>query len=108
MSSQKIWETFQKDPDVIKTLTINWVTPISGLNNGSLNDIGYLQGRTILSSSFIVQSGITNDSDTNTTTSASITLSGGTIGQDYLVTNRISISDGNTEDRTIKVQVRAQ
>lgn len=108
MTSQKIWETFQKDPDIIKTLSVNWVTPVTGLNDGSLNDIGYLQGRTIVTSSFIVQSGITKDSDSNTTTTASITLSGGIAGQDYLITNHIVMSDADTEDRTIKVQVRPQ
>lgn len=108
MTIQRIWKIFQKDPNAIKTIVNNWATEDSGLNDGSLNDTGYLQGRTINSSTFIVPSGITKDSDSNTTTATNITLSGGTDGQDYLITNRIVISDGDIEDRTVGIQVRAQ
>jgi len=63
-------------------------------------------GETITTSSWIVPTGITKGSDTYDDTSATIWLSGGVAGGDYLITNRITTSAGRTVDRTFRIQVR--
>lgn len=50
-------------------------------------------------------SGITIDSETETTTVATVWLSGGTAGQLYEVTNTIVTAAGRTEERTIQIEV---
>ena len=57
-------------------------------------------GETITSSTWIVDSGLTEGSSTNTTTTTTIFLSGGTGGEKYKVTNTIETS--NTNPRTYK------
>ena len=66
----------------------------------------WLGSDTISSSSVTVQTGLTADSDSNTTTTATVWLSGGTPGEDYEVTNRIVTAGARTEDRTIIIMVR--
>lgn len=83
---------FVKDPDAVLDYQADWAT--------------WLGEDTISSSTWIVPDGITKDSDTNTTTSATVWLSGGTAGSNYSITNRIVTDGGRTDDRTIKIQVR--
>ena len=45
---------------------------------------------TVSTSTWKVPTGITEDSDTNTTTTTMIWLSGGTVGSQYKITNRIT------------------
>lgn len=54
-------------------------------------------------SSWTVPAGITNGMETSTTTSTSIWLSGGTLGESYDVVNSIKTSAGRQEDRTIRI-----
>lgn len=49
--------------------------------------------------------GITIDSQGNDSTTATVWLSGGTAGQEYAVTNRITTTAGRTDDRTILITV---
>lgn len=44
-------------------------------------------------------------SETNTATKATVWLSGGTAGQIYTVTNRITTAAGRTEDRSFAIRV---
>lgn len=81
-----------KDPDAVLDYVIDWET--------------YLDGDTIATSEWEVDDGITKDSDTNDTTTATIWLSGGTAGEDYEVTNRITTAGGRTDDRTIKIKIK--
>jgi len=81
-----------KDPNAVDKFTIDW-------------DDGFLAGATLLSSTVIVPAGITLDSDTNDNTTVTVTLSGGTVGDEYTVTNRISTSDGRTDDRSVRVRI---
>lgn len=82
---------FTKDADATLDYQINWAT--------------WLGSDTITSSSWTVQTGITKVTDTNTTTTATIWLSGGTSGCTYAVTNRIVTTAGRTEDRTLYIAV---
>lgn len=53
-----------------------------------------------------VPSGLTKDSQSNTTTTATAWLSGGTADQDYDVACKITTTAGRTDERTIRIQVR--
>ena len=85
----KSWE---KDPSAVLDYTIDWST--------------WLGSDTISTSSWTVESGITKDSDNNTTTTATIWLSGGTAGTDYTVTNTIVTAGGRTDQRSLLIAVR--
>jgi hypothetical protein len=82
----------KKDPDAILDWVWDW--------NEWLYD-----GETIVSSQFIATVGLTIDDTSNTTKTATVWLSGGTAGQVYQVTNRITTSVGRTDDRSITIRV---
>jgi len=85
--------TFQatKDPNAVIDFKINWSD--------------WLNGDTISTSTWTVESGITQDSESETTTTTTVWLSGGTAGLTYTVTNRIVTAAGRTDDRSIAVKV---
>ncbi len=85
--------TYSKDPDETLDYIINWAT--------------HLGSDKISSSSWVAETGITIDSDTNTTTTATVWLSGGTLGQFYLVTNTIVTDGGRTLEQSIRVHMVA-
>ena len=86
---------FVKDPNAIETFTVDWAAPLGT--------------DTIASSSWIVPSGIAQVSIGNTTTKATIKLSGGTAGTTYMVTNRIiTTTSGETLDASIYIVVEEQ
>lgn len=66
----------------------------------------YLGADTISSVSWDVPSGITNYSTSNTTTTATIWLSGGTHGQDYTVTCQATTAGGRIKQQSFTVKVR--
>jgi len=82
----------KKDPDAVLDWVWDW--------NEWLDE-----GETITTSTFVVTVGLTVDSETNTTKTATVWLSGGTAGQVYQVTNRITTSGGRTDDRSITIRV---
>lgn len=82
----------KKDPDAVLDWVWDW--------NEYLDD-----GETISTSTFIASVGITIDSTSNTTKTATVWLSGGTEGQVYQVTNRIESSAGRIDDRSITIRV---
>ena len=81
-----------KDPDAILDYVLDWTD--------------WLDSDTISSSAWTSTTGITIDSDTNTTTTATVWLSGGATGSDYDVTNHIVTSAGREDDRTITIKIR--
>lgn len=85
-------KTFIKDPDAVIDYQVDWWA--------------WLDEDTISSSSWIVPAGITKDSDSYTDKAATIWLSGGTAGQSYELTNRITTAGGRTDDRTITITVK--
>ena len=87
-------KTFSKDPQAALTYTVDWEP--------------WLNGDTIATSTFTPASGITKDSQSNTTLTATVKLSAGTVGEDYDVVNRITTTAGLTDERTIRILVRQQ
>lgn len=81
-----------KDPQDVSDYLIDW------------SDL--LDGDTIATSLWTVPTGITKDSDTNTTTSTKIWLSGGTGGVFYACVNKITTAGGRTLERTFIVPCR--
>ena len=81
---------YTKDPDDVIDVSFNWV--------------GFLDGDTITTSTFVLPDGLTEDSSSNTTLRTTIWLSGGSLGL-YRVTNRIVTAAGRTKDMTKIVQV---
>lgn len=84
-----------KDPDAVLDYQIDWSSWLA-------------TGETISSSDWVVQTGITETSASNTTTTATIWLSGGTAGVTYTVTNRIVTTASRTNDRSLYITVREQ
>ena len=86
-----LYHLFEKDPNAVLDYTVDWTA--------------WLDSDTISTSTWIVPSGITEDSSTNDTEKAIIYLSGGTAGEIYSVTNRITTAAGRTDDRTIRIKM---
>jgi len=63
-------------------------------------------GETISVSAWVIQAGLTQDSDVNSGVITGVTLSGGTEYDEYLITNRITTSLGRIEDRSMKIFCR--
>lgn len=84
--------TFTKDPDAVLDYVNDWSA--------------WLVDDTISSSQWIAPTGITVDSDSFTDTTATVWLSGGTVGTFYSVVNRIVTAAGRTEDRTLHFRVK--
>jgi hypothetical protein len=83
---------YQKDPDATLDYKRSWSDWL-------------VAGDTILTSTWIVPIGLTKTSESNTTTTATVWLSGGTVGQSYEITNRITTAQGRTDDRSIQIVV---
>ena len=83
---------FIKDPDAVLDYKMRWAP--------------WLKGDTISGSLWTVPDGITKDSDEFDDSTATVWLSGGTVGESYDVVNRITTAGGRTDDRTISVKIR--
>jgi hypothetical protein len=79
-----------KDPDDVVDYGLDW----SALGTD-----------TISTSTWIVPTGITRNSDSKTDLGTTIWLQGGTIGQTYELTNRIVTAGGRTLDATVELTV---
>lgn len=82
-----------KDPDALVDYGIDWIR--------------WLDGDTILTSVWLLPSGITEDHATNTLSATTIWLTSGTIGISYKLTNRITTALGRIQDQTVVIPVRA-
>jgi hypothetical protein len=87
-------ETYTKDPDAVLDYEIDWSA--------------WLGEDTITASTFTVDTGLTEDSESNDTTAATVWLSGGTVGARYLVTNHITTAAGRQNDRSFYIYVKEQ
>ena len=87
---------FAKDPQAILDYSIDW-------------DDAYLQlGETISTSvwSVLPAGTLTIDSTASTASVATATVSAGTTGHIYRLTNRITTSNSRTEERSITIRVQ--
>lgn len=81
-----------KDPDAVLPYKIDWTA--------------WLAGDTLSTSTWSIPAGLTKVNDTTEAgTTAVVTLSGGAPGQIYVVTNRITTSDGRTDDRSFRLRI---
>ena len=87
--------TYTKDPQAVLDYMIDWSSWLTAAGDD-----------TITASSWTATDGITIDSDTNTTTTATVWLSGGTVGTTYELTNHIVTLAGREDDRTIKIKCK--
>jgi hypothetical protein len=88
---------FVKDPQAKLDYVIDF------LSNGYL-----APGETLVSAVFTVPAGLTKDDphpESNTTTTATVWLSGGTVGQEYAVVCHIVTSEDRTDERSINIRV---
>ena len=83
-----------KDPDEVLDYRVDWSAR--------------LDGDTIASSTWEVPTGLTKDSDTSDDDSTTIWLSGGTLGDNYTLVNRITTAGGRTFDQSVKLKVRTR
>jgi hypothetical protein len=87
--------TFIKDPDAELNYVFDWSSWLPS-------------GVTISSQTTTVQTGLTLESEsiTDSSTSVTVKISGGTNGSDYTVANKVTLSDGQIDERTIYIRVR--
>lgn len=88
------YASITKDPNAVLDYRFNWADWLAEV------------GDTISASTWTPDTGITKDSSANTTTTATVWLSGGTAGQSYEVVNHITTAGGRQDDRTLLVRVR--
>lgn len=83
-----------KDPDAVLDYKFDWSD--------------WLNGDTISTRLVTVDSGITKNSDSisDTNTSVTVWLAGGTIGSSYSVHCRITTAAGRTDDRTVTIVIK--
>lgn len=88
---------YEKRAAEVKDYQIDWTKKL--LVNG------VDAGDTVSTSSWVVESGITKDSDTKTTKTTTVWLSGGTAGTDYTLTNRVVTAQGRTYEQSFILTV---
>ncbi len=82
-----------KDKDAVQDFVLDWSKELASASD------------TIATSTWTVPTGITLASSSNTTTTATAWLSGGTLGAKYIVTNRIVTAGGRSEDASIEITI---
>jgi hypothetical protein len=95
--------TVTKDPDA----ALDYIFDFAASTNGTGKSDWLASGETIQSAVVAVESGLTKDSDslTDSDTSVTIWLSGGTDGETYAVACKITTTSGRTDERTVNVFV---
>jgi len=86
-------KTIPKDPDAVLDYAFDWETE-SWLETGE----------TISSHVITVPAGITKDSDSEADGIVTVWLSGGTAGEDYVITCKITTSAGRTDKRSFVIR----
>jgi hypothetical protein len=85
-----------KDPNEVLDFYVDWSSRLSEVSPAD----------TIATSSWSATNGLTVDSSTNTTTSATVWVSGGTDRKYSELTNRVVTASGRTFDHTIVVKLQ--
>lgn len=85
-------QTFIKDPSAVLDYGFDWSNCLES-------------GETISDSIWTVPAGITEDSDEIGSTSTKIWLSGGTAGTSYTIANKITTTEGRTDERSFQINV---
>lgn len=88
-------KSFTKDPEALLDYTVDW------------DGDDWLGTDTITGTpTWTVPAGLTLAAQSNTTTTATVWLSGGMADTDYNVECKITTAGGRTDERTIRIQVR--
>ena len=85
-------QSWDRDPDAILTYQINWAT--------------WLGTDTISTVTWVLSTGLTEVSKSNTTTTATIKFSGGVAGSSYTAACKITTVGGLTDKRTLTFNVK--
>jgi hypothetical protein len=88
--------TFIKDPNDVLDFAIDWTAWLAATDDQ------------IDTSSWIVPSGITLDSEDTTTVLTTAWLSGGTEDETYRLVNRIVTNGGRTVDKSIDIRIQTR
>ena len=83
---------FLKDPQANLDYSVDWTS--------------WLGSDTIATSSWTIPTGLKKESESNSTKIATVWLSGGTVGQEYTVTNHIKTAAGREDECSIIIQVQ--
>ena len=96
---------FKKDPDAVLDYVFDWAALTNGTTGGTSDWLA--SGETISTKTITAETGITVDSSsiTDTNTSVTVWLSGGSAGNIYYVSCKIVTSAGRTDERTINIEV---
>lgn len=86
-----------KDPSDVRIYGIEWSRFLSARDDA-----------TISSSTYAVESGVTKVSQSTSGSRTFVKVSGGTAGEEYLVTNTVTLSNGETVEKSFRLQVREQ
>jgi hypothetical protein len=86
-------QIFTKDPDAELDYGFNWSDWLA-------------TGETISSHTVTVETGLTKDSDSESSGVVTVWLSGGTAGEDYSVECEIVTSASRTDERTMTIRVK--
>lgn len=84
--------TYIKDPSDVLDYVFDWSAWLGA-------------SETISTSTTTVPSGIVKDSESNTTTAATVWISGGTAGNTYRIANKIVTNQARTVERSVTIQV---
>ena len=85
--------TWDKDPQAVLDWAFDW--------SNWLATSEAIVGTPVIT----VDSGLTKDSQSNTTTKVTVWLSGGTLATTYKVACRITTNQGRTDERTIGIRI---
>lgn len=83
-----------KDPDEVLDYILDWTDRLGT--------------DTVATSTWTVPTGITQNSDSATTTTTTIWLQGGTEGESYSFVNRVVTAAGRTMDQTVRLKVKSK
>ena len=84
--------TYEKDPDATLDYSIQWSSWLTS-------------GDTIADAEWVIPAGLTEAAASSvTSTTATCWLSGGTVGERYVVTCRVTTAGGRIDDRSILIR----
>lgn len=83
-----------KDPNEVLDYLLSWARRVP-------------EGDSIAGSTWLVDEGdVVVDSDSFTDTTATVWLSGGTVGTRCVLTNRVTTTEGRTMDQSVSIRIR--
>ena len=94
---------FPKDPSAVLEWVFDWKPLTNGVSGASSDWLA--TGETISSYVITVDTGLTKNSDSQSSGAVTVWLSGGTAGTNYKVACLITTSAGRTDERTIWIKV---